>query len=221
MMGALITVVGVFAIGVTIGLFVLVNAELALTTVAKAAARDVSRAFWVGVLWQLLAVPLLAALALACALTIVGILLIPLVALAWALAYAGAFTIGILAVAIVIGRAVAGRPAASGARAVALRALVVGLGGLALVWSAAALLHDVRGAGAVARLVALAITWAAATVGLGAVVQSRGGLMTFRFDVSAEGTTASWQTPTPVSGVVAARRPLPREPVATVDVDAL
>ena len=105
----LIAVAGVFGIGLIIGLVVLMTAEEPLMAVARTAARDVSGSFWVGLLWQLLAVPLLAVIVVACAITIIGILAIPLAALAWALAYAGAFTLGILAVAMVIGRALVGR----------------------------------------------------------------------------------------------------------------
>ncbi len=206
---ALVAVAGVFAIGLIIGLIVLVNAEESLTAVARSAASDVSGSFWVGVLWQLLAVPILVALVLACAITIVGIFLIPLVALGWALAYAGAFTLGLTAVALVAGRAIAGRGTGSSSRAVALRGLVVGFLCLSVVWVAAALFADMRIVSGVSRLVAVALSWAAATVGLGAVVKSRGGMMRLRFETTTtESAAPSWQTPTPVMGVVAARRPV-------------
>ncbi len=204
----LVAVAGVFAIALIVGIVVLVNAEESLTAVSRSVARDVSGSFWVGVLWQLLAVPLLLGLALACAITIVGIFLIPLVALGWALAYAGAFTLGLSAVALVAGRAIAGRGTRSGSRAVALRGLVVGFLALSLVWVTAALLADVRIAGGLSRIVAVALSWVAATVGLGAVVKSRGGMIRLRFDTTTESAAPSWQTPTPVVGVVAARRPV-------------
>jgi len=203
----LVAVAGVFAIGLIIGIIVLVNAEESLTAVARSAASDISGSFWVGVLWQLLAVPVLLALVIACAITIVGIFLIPLVALGWALAYAGAFTLGLTAVALVAGRAIAGRGSRQGSRAVALRGLVVGFITLSLVWVAAALLADVRVASGLSRIVAVALSWVVATVGLGAVVKSRGGMMRLRFDTTTESAAPSWQTPTPVMGVVAARRP--------------
>jgi hypothetical protein len=84
-------------------------------------------------------------------------------------------------------------------------------------------------AGAIARLIAVAFTWAVATVGMGAVVKSRLGIAQFavrfggsRFGVSGfasrwrststtmttEVAATGWQTPTPVQGVVAARRPV-------------
>lgn len=220
----LLAVAGVFGIGLIIGLVVLMTAEEALTAVAKTAARDISGSFWVGMLWQLLAVPLLVVLLVACAITIIGILVIPIAAFAWALAYAGAFTLGILAVALVIGRALAGRRAGSSERSTALRGLAVGLITLSLIWFGAAIAAKVPVAGAIARLIAVAFTWAVATVGLGAVVKSRMGVaqLSMRFGRSrfasrwgAASTTTTievaapgWQTPTPVQGVVAARRPV-------------
>lgn len=234
----LLAVAGVFGIGLIIGLVVLTTAEEALTAVAKTAARDVSGSFWVGLLWQLLAVPLLAVTVVACALTIIGILVVPIAALAWALAYTGAFTLGALAVALVIGRALAGRGSGRSERSAALRGLTVGLATLSLIWFGAAIAAKVPVAGAVARLIAVAFTWAVATVGLGAVVKSRMGVaqLSVRFGASrfgashfgashfgksgvgsrwgAASTTTTevaapgWQTPTPVQGVVAARRPV-------------
>jgi hypothetical protein len=203
-------VAGVFGIGLVIGVIVLTTAEESLTAVAKAAARDIGKSFWVGLLTQVLAVPLLAVLLMACVLTLIGILAIPIVALAWALAYAGAFTLGMLSVAMVIGRALAGRGKGSGDRAAAFRGLVVGLFALSLVWFGASFLATVPIAGVLARLIALAFTWALATVGMGAVVTSRGGIARIRVETTwTEIPVPSWQTPTPVQGVVAARRPMP------------
>ena len=203
-----LAVAGIFGIGLVIGLIVLTTAEDSLTAVAKAAARDIGGSFWVGLLWQALAVPLLTVLVLACILTIIGILAIPIVVLAWSLAYAGAFTLGLLAVALVIGRALAGRGNA-GSRAAALRGMVVGLFALSLVWFGASLLASIPVVGILSRLIALAFTWAVATVGLGAVVTSRGGIAKIRIDTTmTEVAVPVWQTPTPVQGVVAARRPV-------------
>lgn len=231
----LFAVAGTFGIGMIIGLVVLMTAEDALLAVAKSAARDVGGSFWAGVLTQLLAVPALAVLLIACAVTIIGILAIPVAALAWALALSGAVTLGVLAVAMVIGRAVAGRGTGATERSAALRGLTVGLVALSLVWFGAALASRVPVFGAVARLVALAFSWAVATVGLGAVVKSRIGVSRLsvqfgrfggdRFGADRFGgytakwgassstganevqVPVSWQTPTPVQGVVAAPRP--------------
>ncbi len=156
---------------------------------------------------------MLLVIVLGCVVTIIGILAVPVAVLAWALAYIGAFTLGLLAVALVVGRAIAGRGAGSNPRAVALRGLAVGLTALSSIWFAAALLEGIAIAGAVARLVAVALTWAAATVGLGAVVKSRAGIARLRFETTtSEVAVPAWQTPTPVQGVVAARRPVTTPP---------
>jgi hypothetical protein len=242
----LMAVAGTFGIGLIIGLVVLVTAEEALLSVARSAARDVSGSFWAGVLAQVLAVPALLVIVVACAITIIGILAIPLAVLAWAMALAGAVTLGVLAVALVIGRALAGRGGASSERGAALRGLTLGLAALSAVWFGAALASQVPVAGTLARLAAVAFTWAVATVGLGAVVKSRVGVtrLTVQFGSRFGGSTfggafgerfgsratevsptatwgpsrstganevqvpVSWQTPTPVQGVVAARRPV-------------
>ena len=73
---SLVAIAGVFGIGMIIGLVVLMTAEEALVAVAKTAARDVSGSFWAGVLTQLLAVPALVVLIVACAITIIGLLAI-------------------------------------------------------------------------------------------------------------------------------------------------
>jgi hypothetical protein len=224
MLTTLFAITGVFGIGLLIGVVVLMTAEEALLAVAKTAARDVSGSFWAGLLWQLLAAPILAVLLLACAITIIGILAMPIAALAWGLAYAGAVTLGILAVAMVIGRALAGRSAGQSERSAALRGLTVGLLALSFVWFGTAFASSVPVARGLTRLVALAFTWAVATVGLGAVVKSRIGVAKLSVQFGArfrntrwgaasttttmEAPVPSWQTPTPVQGVVAARRPV-------------
>ncbi len=213
----LLPVAGVFGIGAIIGLVVLVNAEESLTAVAKAAAKDISGAFWLGVLWQVLAVPLLVVLLLACVITIVGIFITPLVVLGWALAFAGAITLGLTAVAMLTGRALAGRGQGRSSRGVALRSLVFGLLAFSLVWFVAALLSEFRILGALSRLIAVALSWAAATVGLGAVAKSRAGIVRPRVEITSEIAAPSWQTPTPVAGVVAARRPLSPTPIPPPD----
>jgi hypothetical protein len=66
------------------------------------------------------------------------------------------------------------------------------------------------------RFVALVVTWVAATVGFGAAIASRAGTRTeaptpaaAAQPVRAPEDPLPWATPTPVGGVVAARRPTP------------
>lgn len=226
-------VAGVFGVAVVIGIAVLVTAEEALVAVARAAAKDVSRTFWLGVLWQLLALPLLGSLVVGLAITILGILAIPLAVLAWTLAYVGALTLGLLGVALLIGRALSGRGSGTSSRAIELRSLLIGLVTIATVWFVAVSVGPVPVLGLIARLMALAFTWVITTVGLGAVVETRAGLVgrhaaqitnafatrtravftpTDAPTVRREPVVPSWQTPTPVTGVVAARRPVVASP---------
>jgi hypothetical protein len=238
----LVAIAGVFGVGLLIGLVVLTSAESSVQAVARAAAKNVSGSFWLGIVVQVAAVPLLVLLLLACVLTIVGILITPLVALAWALAMAGALTLGVLGVAIMMGRALVGRGSNQSERAASLRGLVVGLTVLGFIWASAAVASPVPVAGALARLLAVAFTWAVATVGLGAVLRSRLGLGALQVrmagfrtggfsaggfsgfgqsapssaDISratAEVYPASWATPTPIPGVIAAaKRPTDGRP---------
>jgi hypothetical protein len=212
---ALVAVSGVAAVGFLLALVVLVSAQSPLEGVARAAERDVSRSFWTGLLAQALAAPILVVLSLALALTIIFIPAIPFAVLAWALAYAGATTLGLLAVAVVLGRALLGRSTRHN-RSALLSSLMVGLAVLTTLWLIAAIFVSVPTAGILVRILALGITWVAATVGLGGVVLSRAGTTPAHMDTTTEAAVPSWQTPTPVFGVVAARKPTP---VTTTSVE--
>jgi hypothetical protein len=169
------------------------------------------RSFWAGIATQLALAPVLALLIIALAVTILGILLIPFAIVAFVLAIAGLITLGFLAIARITGESVA--PAASkrySARGAALRALVIGVSIYMGLWVLASAFAWAPMVGTVLRGVAVAITWVAATAGLGAAVISRGG--TRRSAPTAPLAAVNdipWQTPTPVTGVVAARRPTP------------
>jgi hypothetical protein len=64
--------------------------------------------------------------------------------------------------------------------------------------------------GSILRAVALAGSWVALTLGLGATILSRAGTRRDARLASAAApfTDMSWQSPSPVTGVVAARRPV-------------
>jgi hypothetical protein len=169
------------------------------------------RSFWAGIATQLALAPVLALLVVALAVTILGILLIPFAIVAFVLAVAGLITLGFLAIARITGESVA--PAASkrySARGAALRALVIGVSIYMGLWVLASAFAWAPIVETVLRGIAVAITWVAATAGLGAAVLSRGG--TRRSTPAAPLAAVNdipWQTPTPVTGVVAARRPTP------------
>jgi hypothetical protein len=115
-------------------------------------------------------------------------------------------TLGFLAVSRLVGSA-AWRTGGTG-KARAMATLMVGVSIFFALWLVAALLTWAPLAATVVRAAALAVTWSAMTLGLGAAILSRAG--THRRVASAARTVelASWQTPTPITGVVAARRPV-------------
>jgi len=205
---ALKMVLGWFAVLVVIGIGVLLFAEKNLDGVVGALQQHFSRSFWIGVLAQLAAIPAILLLALGLFVSLIGILLIPFAVVAYVIALAGLLTLGFLAVARFTGRAFVGRAAPS--RAVHLRSLVAGLVIYLGLWFLAAAFMWNPVAGSILRAVALAGSWVALTFGLGATILTRAG--TYRDGDRARKPRPvddlSWQTPTPVTGVVAARRPV-------------
>lgn len=194
-----------------LGITATLMAQPALDGVAVELERDFGRALLVGFLAELAMAPVLGLTIVGLALTLVGILLIPFAIVAYALAAAGLVTLGLLGMARLIGAAVSGdsarRLSASGA---SLRAVVVGSIALMLPWG------FMLGGGAVAPqfewvlgVMATGVTWVAATAGLGATLLSRVGMRPVRASASREISVDqyAWATPTPVTGVAAARRP--------------
>jgi hypothetical protein len=196
---------------VLMGIGVLVFAGDYLEGVVDSLEGRFGRSFWAGIATQLALAPVLALLIIALTVTVIGILLIPFAIVAFVLAVAGLITLGFLAIARITGESVA--PAASRryhARGAALRALVIGVSLYMGLWVVASAFAWAPMAETVLRGIAVAITWVATTAGLGAAVLSRGG--TRRATAPAPLAAVNdlpWQTPTPVTGVVAARRPTP------------
>ncbi len=201
---------GWLTVMMVIGLGVLVFASPYLEGVVDVLEQSFWRSFSVGLLGELGVLPAILLVIVALAITVIGVLLIPFAIVAVVLAVAGLATLGFVAVARLTGGGLAGRRTAQlGARGSSLRGVFVGLLIYMGLWLLAAALNDVAVAGTVVRLLALAATFVAATAGFGAAILSRGGT---RRDASvvtapAPASDAGWQTPTPVAGVVAARRP--------------
>jgi hypothetical protein len=143
---------------------------------------------------------------------VVGILLIPFAIVAYAVALAGVLTLGFLAVARFTGAAITGgsrAPEGRPVRGASLRALLVGLVLYLGLWIAAAAFAWSPLVGSLLRAAAVAVTWVAITLGLGALVASRVALRRVQSaEVGGSADPMIWQTPTPVTGVAAARRPV-------------
>ena len=206
--------VGWTAMFVVIGLIVLVLLASPLEATARVLEKDFGRAFFVGVLGQLGFLPLLLLTCVALAVTIVGILLIPFALVAGPVALVGLVTLGWLALALVTGRALSGAHRDGASRNEALRALTLGVVLLMAPWVVAAALQGTGMAALVARIVALAIAWVALSAGLGASLLSRAGAGRTKSADRPQPPMQGWQTPTPIAGVAAARRPIPARPGA-------
>ena len=204
---ALKLTLGWFAVLVIIGVGVMIFAEANLDGVVLTLEQGIGRSFGAGLLGQLVALPVLALLCIALALTILGILLIPFAIVAYTIAVAGLVTLGFLAVARLSGSPLV-RATELTARGVNLRAMFIGLIAYFALWTLAAAFTWNPVIGAALRMLALVVTWVAATAGLGATLLSRAG--TERAGKrKARGVAAddyAWQTPTPVTGVPAGGR---------------
>lgn len=200
---------GWFAVLLLVAVGVVVFVSDNLDAVAGALERRCGAALAAGVGGQLAAVPVLVALTIALILTVLGILLVPFAVVVYVIVCAGLMMLGFLATAVVIGRG--WRPPAPGSgrvmRTATLRAIVVGLLVLLSPWIVAALLAPWPAAATLARGVAFAVNWVACTAGLGAALISRAGIHRSSARPAQRETRPGWQTPTPVTGVVAVRHP--------------
>lgn len=206
----LLLALGWLAILAAIGVVVVLFARTNLEGVADAIERSFGRAFVVGIAAELAVLPALMVLIVVLVLIpIVGWALLPFAVIGFLVAIAGALALGFLAMAQVTGEALM-RRTQRGAGGLE-RVVFVGLVAYMSLWIVAALLAwSGPGSGAM-RIVALLLTWVAATVGFGATLVSRGGTAdAARAHVPLTRTAElEWQTPTPVAGVAAARRPTP------------
>ncbi|MFN2399835.1 MAG: hypothetical protein ABR543_14540 [Gemmatimonadaceae bacterium] len=206
---------GFFGILAAIGTAVSLLARDNIATVALTLRLAFWRAFVTGLLGQVLALPALILIVVALAITLIGILVIPFAVVGFALLLTGALAIGFLAVALIAGGSFAVRGDSAGplGRRQDALSMLVGLALFFALWVAAglALGYLSAGTGAAVQQIVAVLTWLAVTVGFGATILSRGGARRLEKPVAIPPETdeLSWQTPTPVSGVTAARRPTP------------
>jgi hypothetical protein len=196
-----------------IGIGVLMFAGTHLQAVEEALERRFARSFWTGLLGQLAIAPVLLLLIVGLTLTVLGILLIPFAVVAYTLLIAGLLTLGFLAVARRTGGALfrTGSMNSDAERRARLRSLMIGILIYVGLWLLAAVFTSSPIIGGALRGLAVVVTWAALTVGLGATMLTRAGTRTSEHrTVSPAGVDElAWSTPTPVTGVAAARRPTP------------
>lgn len=182
-----------------------------LETVADTIRDDFGRSLLIGIGAQVALLPALIVLIVGLAITLIGVLLIPFAVVAYFTAAAGALALAFIAFAYVAGDSIVHRLGANATGSPGFVILLAGLLFFFLLWLVAALFAWAGALSPALRAVASLITWLAVSVGLGATMISRGGTRSIspspaQMPVLDE---YSWQTPTPVTGVVAARRPTP------------
>lgn len=194
-----------FAIIVSMGLLVNIFSGPKLEGVSQALQRRFVASFFLGLLAQAGAIPLLVLICVALALTVVGVLLIPFAVVAYILGTVGLVTMGMLAAATVAGHRVI--PEGPNVRLRAIQSLVLGTVLLMMPWVVNALMINRTWSAFPLHLLALGVTWVAITAGLGAALLARGGVRRVRVNMGGSPPRQDgWQTPTPIGGIVTPRR---------------
>jgi cytoskeletal protein CcmA (bactofilin family) len=208
-----------FGILILLAIGVLINAGDAMQRVTAALNAGFGRNVAVGLAAQMALLPILAVICLTLALTLLGILLIPFAIVAYLIAVLGVVVLGGLGAAQMVGAGLTPRRTGVTERGARLQALVTGMLVLSLPWLAAAALAGSPTLSAAIRTLALGVTWIAVTAGLGAALRTRGGMRSHDEPwgvrrPAPSGTPlpvtppqAEWLTPTPITGVVAVKRP--------------
>ncbi|MES3033360.1 MAG: polymer-forming cytoskeletal protein [Gemmatimonadota bacterium] len=208
-----------FGILILLGIGVLINSGDAMQRVTTALQSGFARNVLVGLLAQMALLPVLVLTCVLLALTLIGILLIPFAIVAYVVAVLGLLVLGGLGAVQMVGAGIAPRRRAASERGARLQALVTGMLLLSVPWLIAAALTSIPILSAAVGTLALGITWVALTAGLGATLRTRGGTRSHEdpwgvrrpapsgTPLPVEAPKAEWLTPTPLTGVVAVKRP--------------
>lgn len=199
---------GWLVVMVLFGFGAMVFAEQRLRTVAATIESRFGRSLFAGILAEVSFIPVLVLAVILLVVTIIGIILLPVAIPGLIVVTALLSVLGFLAVSRVAGQALTRRAATVSVRGAELRSMLAGLFFFFGLWLVAAVLSWVPVLGSLLHALAFVVTWAAATVGLGAAVITRGGARPSSALVvpNATGSELGWQTPTPISGIAAARR---------------
>jgi len=209
-----------FGIVILLGIGVLINAGEAMQRVTTAVQSGLGRNVAVGLLAQLALLPLLVLTCVMLALTLIGILLIPFAIVAYVIAVLGLVVLGGLGAAQMVGAGMARRRPAMSERGARLQSLITGMLLLSVPWLiAAATSTSMPMLAAAVGTMAFGLTWLAVTAGLGATLRTRGGTRSHEepwgvrrpapsgTPLPKEPPKPEWLTPTPLTGVVAVKRP--------------
>lgn len=206
---------GVFLTLTVLGFGLVTFGRPNLEIVSDTVTHSFGRAFFAGVLGQILVLPTFGMLIVGLILTVAGALLVPFAVVVYTLLAIIAVLGGVLAVAHAMGETITRRQMARGIMVSpnSYRYLLTGLGAIAASWVAWVAFGWVPVAGSIAFLAAAIGSWCVATAGFGAALLSRGGIreeFTGRLLPPAM-MTDEYLWATPQMGVPAIKRP-PKTP---------
>ncbi len=163
--------VALLALVLVIGFGALVLSSNQLKRVNETLRGGVGKSFFAGILGAMAVAPAFVALVIAMAVTVIGILFIPLGMLAFGVIIMGIGTLGFIAVAQLTGNALTrGARKDTTERGAELRSLVVGMLAYIALWALAAVLTPIPLLGSLVRTFAFAVTLVAFVTGFGAVI---------------------------------------------------
>jgi hypothetical protein len=202
---------GVFLTLTVLGFGLVTFGRPNLEIVSDTVTHSFGRAFFAGVLGQILVLPTFGMLVVGLILTVAGALLVPFAVVVYTLLAIIAVLGGVLAVAHAMGETITRRRMARGVTMSpnSYRYLLTGLGAIAASWVAWVVFGWVPVAGSIAFIAAAIGSWCVATAGFGAALLSRGGIreeFTGRLLPPAM-MTDEYLWATPQMGVPAVKRP--------------
>ena len=215
--------IAAFGLVLMLSIGVLTFAEEQLDNVTATLANQFGRSAWYGFAGEIALLPALLVMVVALAITIIGAIVIPFAIIGFVVLALGAAALGFMAVAEASGTSIlrSQSQASLTARGAQLRAIVTGISIFGGLWVLTAIVGADFMVGTIIRAIVLILTAVAVTVGFGAVLlwrleMRRAGQMAKKAMAELPASDVVWQTPTPVAGVAAARRPTPAGSAAGV-----
>ena len=155
-----------------VGTFVLFFLRDYFTRAVEVITNETGRSLLTGVLGGLASIPALVAIVVVMAITIIGVVFIPIGVAAFLIALSGIAILGFLAVAHVTGIAIAGKRNAETPAGQELQFLYTGIIAFSALWIIAAAFTWFPILGSILRMLAFSVTFVAVATGFGAVILS-------------------------------------------------
>lgn len=171
-LGSLFTAVVWLVVLLLVGTFVLFFMRDYFTHAVEVVTNETGRSLLTGVIGGLASIPALVALVVAMAITIIGIIFIPIGVTVFLIAVSGIAILGFLAVAQVTGIAIAGKREAETPAGQELQHLYTGILAFSALWIIAAAFTWFPILGSILRVLAFSVTFVAVATGFGAVILS-------------------------------------------------